>query len=221
MQTICDYTGLSEEAILKLHQYNIVDISSVEDFAISEEDVLNALKYITARAKEDKQIISQFISSSAFDSVVSCGNNVQYINNSFMSYLAIYFGDYEYFYELHTLDERTIDTLYYFVGELKHDSIHNALNDKVDLAVFQMQKSMLSYFDTLSNFSEFENGNMQIAFDWLRYVVYNSITTTPKEKNDIENIQKNIKEFKTEDYKNELSKLKEIYEKLKISPKIK
>lgn len=83
-----------------------------------------------------------------------------------------------------------------------------------------MQKSILSYFDTLSNFSEFENRNIQLAFDWLRYAVWHSITTTPKDKNNIETIQKNIKEFGTQHFKDELSKLKEIYEKLKASPKI-
>lgn len=220
LQAICDYTGLSEKAILNLRQYNIVDISIVENFALSKEDVPNTLKYMTAQAEENKQLISKFISSLAFEKVIRCSNDIQYVNNSLMSYLAIYFGDYEYFYKLHKLEERTIDTLYYFADELTHDNIHNALNDIVDLSVFQMQKSILSYFDALSNFSEFENRNIQLAFDWLRYVVWHSITTTPKEKNNIETIQKNIKEFGSQHFKDELSKLKEIYEKLKTSPKI-
>lgn len=137
-----------------------------------------------------------------------------------MSYLAIYFDDYEYFYELNQPTEKTVEPFYHFVNEFHHDNIHNALNDIVDLSVFKMQKSILSYFDTLSNFSEFENRNIQLAFDWLRYAVWHSITTTPKDKNNIETIQKNIKEFGTQHFKDELSKLKEIYEKLKASPKI-
>lgn len=217
LQFVCDYTGLSADSIEKIREYCVFDLSTFSASILPgqpEEDVALDIKFEKEHVEEYKQIIDDFILSDAFDGVANHGWQVQYLNKSVMSYLALYFGDYEYFFELKK-EENTIKNIQLFLNEYEHDYIHGAFTDRIDMFSFKLQKSMLNYADKLFIFNEFKDVNIEGVFDWIKFVVWSSVHPVYEENGNIVNIQENIKAFMRDDYIEEISKLKTIYEKLK------
>ena len=210
LQFVCDYTGLSAESIEKLRNYCIPDFSSIDASNTCEEDK----QYEMKEMQEYRRILNNFILSNAFDSVVSHGWQVNHLNIAVVSFLAIYFGDYEYFFKLHE-EENTVKNIQFFLNEFENDYVHNAFTDRMDMFSFQLQKAMLNYADELFIFNKFEDSILQRVFEWIQYVVWSSVHPVYKENGNIDKIQENIKQFKHEVYVDKIPKLKTIYEELK------
>lgn len=211
VQFICDYTGLSADSIEKLREYCIPDFSAIDSLNRFEEDVLLDKQFEIEKSQEEREIINNFILSDTFDDVVMHGWRVQEINKAVISYLAIYFGDYEYFFKLKK-EESTVKNIQLFLNEFEHDYIHGAFSDRLDMFSFKLQKAMLNYDNELSIFSKFEDDYLEAVIDWIKYVVWASVQTVYEENSDIDKIQENIIKFQREDYKDKISKLKTIYE---------
>lgn len=214
LKFVCNYTGLSAEAIEKIQDYCIPCLTSANDSNKCDEDIFLDNKYEIRNVNIHKQVIDNFILSDAFDGIVSHGWNVQYINEAVLSYLALYFGDYEYFFELHD-DEKTVKGIQLFLNVFEHDSIHGAFTDKIDMFSFKLQKSLLNYADKLFIFNKSEGADLESITDWIKYVVWRSVHQVYEENGDIDKIQENIKQFMNEDYTEKIAKVKTIYGELK------
>lgn len=208
---ICNYTGLDVNTIEKLHLYCTVDNVLLEDTETDEMDK----KYEIIKTDENRAIINAFVLSSVFDSLVNCDSNIKSINNDFMSYLAILFGDYEYFYRLNPLVEKNnvVKDFKSLTERYEHESVHTALNDKVDLAIFKFQKSVLGRYEKLSLINKISDERR--TFNLIRYVVYSAINETVKNNGDTNLLQDKINAFITKEKQNDIKKLKTIYELIK------
>ena len=211
MQFICDYTGLSADSIEQLRKYCIPDFSAIDALNRDKEDVLFDKQFEIESSQEDRKTINNFILSDTFDSVVTHGKQVNHINEAVMLYLAIYFGDYEYFFELKK-EEKSVHNIQLFLNEYEHDYIHGAFSDRLDMFSFKLQKSILSYADELSIFSKFEDVYLEAVIDWIKFVVWASVQTVYEENSEIDKIRDHIVEFQHEDYIDKIPKLKSIYE---------
>lgn len=211
LQFVCDYTGLSAETIDKLREYCLPDFTYPDDFEPFEEDRILDEKFEIERSKKERKIIDSFILSPAFDELVMHGSQVQYINETILSYLAIYFDDYEYFMKLQK-EGNSIEDIKLFLKEFENDAIHDAFIDRIDAYTFKFQKSILKYTDNLFVFNECFNSDLSVVFDWMKFIIWKFAT---EENSSIDTLRKNIEECKPEDYIERLSEWKKIYEKLK------
>lgn len=212
IQFISKYTGLSESAINKLHEY-VTPVASVFD-----TDKID-YEFTVIRCEEHKKFINSFIASTFFDSIIACERYIDDMNIDFISYLALFFGDYEYYYKLNLIidDTEKLKSFGYLANKYKNDSIHGALNDNVDLAIFQLQKSMINRYETLSLLNALEDE--QVTFDYIRFLVSNTIDKTIEENENIEFFDNQTKDLlDTDAFKDRtghIEKLKEIYENFK------
>lgn len=210
-QYICDYTGLDDNTIEKLHLYCTVDNALLEDTETDEMDK----KYEIINTDENRAIINAFILSSVFDSLVNCDSTIKSINSDFMSYLAVLFGDYEYFYRLNPLVEKNnvVKDFKSLTERYEHESVHTALNDKVDLAIFKFQKSVLNRYEKLSLINKISAERR--TFNLIRYAIYSAINETIENNGDTNLLQNKINAFIAKEKQNDIKKLKVIYEQLK------
>ncbi len=210
-QYICDYTGLDDNTIEKLRLYCTVNNALLEDTETDEMDK----KYEIINTSENRAIINGFILSPAFDNVVNAISNVRHVNVVFLSVIAIFLGEYDYFRQLMHLDENdsTIMSLRYLAHEYENAPIHFALNNNIDLFTFQCQKELLKYFDEISALSKL--GEAQTTFDLMLYAVFNAIDTIFSNCCDINAFEEKIKEYRIDENQESIKKLKIIYERMK------
>lgn len=210
IQFISKYTGLSESAINTLQEFITPDANSI--FDIDEYDYVYC--------EENKRFINDFITSAFFDSIMNCEREIDNINIDFISFLALLFGDYEYYYKINYIgnDIEKLKAFEYLVKKYENDSIHGALNDIIDLVLFQLQKSMIKRYETLSLLNALEEDE-QDTFDIIKLLVSNIIDKTIEENKNIEFFDKQTKGlFDTDVFKDrteDIEKLKEIYEDFK------
>lgn len=211
LQFVCDYTGLSDKTISAIQEYTMYD-SKDEERGLFEQ-------YNALQSKENRRLINDFILSDAFDCIIFNCDRIQQINKDVKSYLAIYFGDYDYFYKLNYVEEdkeNVIVDIIRYLNQYKNENIHYALNDKVDLFSFQIQKGIMNYIEKSSILNHFDGGETQVAFDYLRYIVYESVESVYKKKSNIEKTRGRIKEYLDETNQSDIKKIQEEMKKYPI-----
>lgn len=213
IQYICDYTGLTEQSVQQLHNWCTVDTEIMDVLEITEEEDKELFLSVP---QYNKRIINKFILSPVFNKFIHCTRRIEDVNNTFLSYLALFFGDYDYYCKLQTVPNVTIRNLYNFVREYKFPSVLS-LEENKDIAIFKFQKVMNNYLDETSLLQRVSTKNLNgfsEAFSNMCLYVYSSVEVANKFDKDIAYIQKDIKENqKLND--EQITLLKNVYEQLK------
>ena len=220
LRFVCEYTGLSEEAIEHLCKLNKSDLSSIF-LDEGTESWHSEKKYLDRVARKNSSIINRFISSTTFEILVNYLYQLLQIDEDALEYLSLYFKDFDYTKMINSdydSDFDLIQTAKYFVNEYQNDAIHNALQDQIDLLVFNIQRTIISYCEQVPNvIFEINSNNLEVAFDWLRFAVFSAANNAYEANKNIEVFNNTIDEYNKSDtrFKNEIIKIKEIFEKAK------
>ena len=212
LQYICDYTGLNECALKKLRELSIAD-SDYDEF---DKD------YIIQVKQNQKAIANELLSSDVFSNLVIYIHQLLIVNNDALSYLSLFFSDFDYFKQLQKIgkctDTELIQNAKYFVNEYQYDALHNALQDKIDLLVFNVQRSIVNYCEQIPNILyKIDNSDLDTitTFDWMRFVVFEAIEESLKNNNDISTYTKTIEGCYTDRFTDAISTLKKWYNEVK------
>ncbi len=216
LKDICDYVGLSDEAIEQLRQHctqAFYDSAFIPPKGLSREDYLPVIE-------SNKCAINKFISSDAFLNVIRRFKDIQHINDAIKLTFAIYFGDYEYFSKLYHFEGNDCIEDFQDFYEDFEAYISIEPNDKIDLYVFQLQKQMQYYVDELSYLKYFKDVKNQRYLGFLMAVVLDAIHSFVEKSEDIEQLPKKIKDkineiISIDVFEKETECFKSLYEQLK------
>lgn len=218
LQYICDYTGLSEQSIELIRKLCIPDFSTII-LKKDEEDYNSEKEWLIKESQINKHSINAFISSKSFEYLSREANILTELNADVLAYLSLYFKDFEYFDDFISDEFDIVTNAKHFDNKYNNDSIHNAFQDKQDLIIFNIQRCIVSYFENFSNILfEIDNKGLTNTFDWLKYVVSDSINTAFNADKDIDTFVNRISEYGIPNGFNEdMSKLKEVFERTKAN----
>lgn len=207
IQAVCDYTGLSAEAIKNIRQLCIPN----------EDSFLSLLN--NERFNENKWIINEFIASQTFNDIVDHISYLNFLNEDFLARLALYFGDYEFFDKLRPSfrnlaveDFRRKFTMY------DPNLMHGILCDEADLCEFKIQKSVLNYCDKLSIAKQLKDINAQMSFNLISILIHHALERDYDNHGITSSIEQEIKKYDLKEdstHQKGVLILKELYEELK------
>lgn len=150
LQYVCDYTGLSAEAIQKIHKRCVEDRTTdfISATNISEKHTSLIKKHKKEKQNFLKQSMSSFILSFS-DFLFDCLYDVYQIDKKFVSCLALYFDDPEYFCKLNDIEESTTGKIKNALERILYRDASNdldyTLSDALDLIAFQVQRAVTDY----------------------------------------------------------------------------
>lgn len=214
LKAICDYTGLTEEAVNKLHELCTPEkCDNIDDKILFDEE------FAKKSAAENKKIINDFLSSKEFEYIVCMACNLSYIDENAFKCLALFFKDFDKFNKLNQTEKNQdlLKSIKYFVNEYENEPLNNALQDKCDLTLFKIQRSITAHFKKMTKvLNQIEDDNLVPSFDLLRFFIANGIDETEKNNFNIEFFKDFItKSYNIENRQDDFAKLKEIYERYK------
>lgn len=213
LQYITDYIGLKKEAIDKLRKYCVIDVDMI-DIVEFDDDKKMELKLDESFIEKDRRIINDFIMSDSFDNIVHSIGKIKYINEKFLSFLALTYNDYDYFSKLQNRDianDNLEDAIVYFLSEFLHREVNDALRNDVDLNVFLNQKSLLKYYNSISYLTEIDDETLRNCYNSCQ-----NFLCTFYDKRDGE-LLNSLKRITTEEhFVIKAEKLKPIYDRLKL-----
>lgn len=206
VQFICDYTGLSAEAIKNIRQLCIFDENIFLHFSVDELNV-------------NKRIIDEFIVSETFADIVNHISHLNFLNEDFLARLALYFGDYEYFDKLRpSFRDLTVEDFKRKFAMYDPNLMHEILCDEVDLCEFKIQKSVLNYCDKLSIAKQLKDTTAQMSFNFISILIHHALDRDCDNHEIISAIEQEIQRYDSKEDSNHQKGvliLKELYEKLK------
>lgn len=220
IQFICEYTGLSEQSIKSIRKLCIPDFSTII-FDEDEEDYNSEKNWLIKESQINKRSINAFISSNSFEYLIEQASDLTELNTDVLSYLSLYFNDFEYFDNLRNTDSDydTVTKMNLFDNKYQYDAIHSGFQDRQDLIIFNIQRCIVSYFENFSNVLFIINDkDLTNTFDWLKYVVYDAIKTAFKDNKNVNTFINRVSEYGIpDDFNEDIAKLKEIFERMKIN----
>lgn len=214
LKAICDYTGLTEEAVNKLHE-----LCTPEECDNINDKILFDKEFAAKSAFENKKIINDFLLSKEFEYIVCMACNLSYIDENALKCLALFFKDFDEFNKLNQTkkNQDLLKSIKYFVNEYENEPLNNALQDKCDLTLFKIQRSITTHFKKMTKvLNQIDDDNLVSSFDLLKFLIANGIEETEKNNFNFEFFKDFItKSYNIENCQNDFAKLKEIYERYK------
>ena len=109
----CDYTGLEEQAINKLHK--LVDPELAEPYI----NIVDNDFYFHFSDKNNKKIINDFIASDTFENIIYCASKLLLLNTDALHFLSLFFQDHDYLKAYYKTDspEKGIEFANLFINE--------------------------------------------------------------------------------------------------------
>lgn len=203
LKAICDYTGLTEEAVNKLHE-----LCTPKEY----NNILNNEDY----SEENKKVISDFLISNEFEYIVISASNLLGIDKIAFTYIDLFFMGLGNIDISKCKEDGFLQQQIRFITN-KNEKNNETLQDKCDLTLFKIQSAIISYFKkTTKILNQIENNNLTFTFDLLRSLVLYYLTGKQIDDFNFEFFKDFItKSYNIENRKDDFEKLKEIYERYK------
>lgn len=203
LKAICDYTGLTEEAVNKLHE-----LCTPKEY----NNILNNEDY----SEENKKVISDFLISNEFEYIVISASNLLDIDKIAFTYIDLFFMGLGNIDISKCKEDGFLQQQIRFITN-KNEKNNETLQDKCDLTLFKIQSAIISYFKkTTKILNQIENNNLTFTFDLLRSLVLYYLTGKQIDDFNFEFFKDFItKSYNIENRKDDFEKLKEIYERYK------
>lgn len=207
LKAICDYTGLTEEAVNKLHE-----LCTSKEYDNTDNNILNDEDC----TEENKKVISDFLISNEFEYIVSMACNLLLIDKIAFNYIDLFFvslGN----MDLLELKEKSVLQQHIKLLTNKNEQKNEALQDKCDLTLFKIQNAIISYFKkTTKILNQIENNNLVSTFDLLHSIVLYCMGGKKIDDYNFDFFKDFItKSYNSKNRKDDFAKLKEIYERYK------
>lgn len=187
MQYICEYTGLDEKAVEKLHHKTHLP-NDVED------DFLSRMVYGTDRYRK---IMNRIINNILFDYLIEYEKNMELIDEDTYLVLALFYCDLDNFKSGYFLYKNFLIGTEKFVNRLQNN-YYNSFLERKELIQFKAQKSLNKYFDDNHTFfNKIYSNNYDFIFWQIIDIVKSAIKEASRyndEKQAIEVYKKTIKE---------------------------
>ena len=208
IKTLCEYTGLNENSIEQIRKLCF----PAED--VDEDDIdFFGIKYYEYLAKIYRKSINCFISSNTFDYLMEKSYLLSNLDDDILAYLSLYCKDFDYFECLIQDDVDLFTKIKHHINAYKDDPIHFGMQDRRDLILFNIQRSIVSYFEQFADvLFEIDNNNLAEVFDYFKMAIFESAETASQ---NIETYTNKIDEIDNRNLNDNILKLKELYESIK------
>lgn len=187
IQYICEYTGLDEKAVEKLH-YKVYLPNDVED---------NFLSRMVYGTDKYKKIMNRIINNILFDYLIENERNMELIDEDAYLVLALFYCDLDNFKNGYFLYKNFLIGTERFIKHLQNNYYNSFLEQK-ELVQFRTQKSLNKYLDDNHTFfNKIYNNDYDFIFCQIIDIVKSAIKEASRyndEKQAIEVYKKTIKE---------------------------
>lgn len=212
LQFICDYIGLSEEAVETLRSDCVFDRNLASALCADDSQV----EEMAFRFNRNKKNINNFIVSAEFVNIVGLLNRMCETNDIFLSFLALCCNDYNMFAKLNHTDaikEDISNDIINFLNQFKYNGI-TYFKERMDLLIFKMQKTILQYCNKNNYIDEIDNDKIEHQLYAYLMLLMQELPKAASEKTHILECVKNIEEL--DNYpKVDFEEIRSFYEKLK------
>ncbi len=187
IQYICEYTGLDEKAVEKLHN-KVYLPDDVED---------NFLSRMVYGTDKYRKIMNRIINNILFDYLIEYEKNMELIDEDAYLVLALFYCDLDNFKSGYFLYKNFLIGTEKFVKHFQNN-YYNSFLERKELVQFKAQKSLNKYFDDNHTFfNKIYNDNYDFIFWQIIDIVKSAIKEASRyndEKQAIEVYKKTIKE---------------------------
>lgn len=208
LQFVCDYTGLNKKSVEQIRKLCF----PIEDASDNDMDFFGT-EYYEYLAKIYRKSINCFISSDTFSYLMEKSYLLSNLDDDVLAYLSLYCKDFDYFEYLIQDDFDLFTKIEHHINAYKDDPIHFGMQNRRDLILFNIQRSIVSYFEQFADvLFEIDSNNLAEVFDYYKMAVYESAETAPQNINTYVNT---IDEMDKRNSNDNILKLKELYENIK------